>query len=313
MVQVDVFWSYALGAGFAIAAGRQLATRKIGGGSESSGERSSSNNKSAGRSEPGSLWKDMLSNEYFTKTLLFLGLIFGPSGAYLLWGYTSWETMHAGDKNMSVFLATAFAFTNISQGILAFFICNVLIKRSRPYYAYLQLILGYFGMFFILVHGWDGMGYMRFFSPTLADFSTDWSWATALKWLVSPVALSLYGMGCILLPVLFAMVSNWVLAGHDIDASEYGLEKAVGTPTRVGIILWVLAAVFPGTLGSAIFSSVLIHLLGWYAGVPLALALIYFLGVRRGGFFHYFYKKTLSTRDMRVVNREQGTGRTVTV
>src|SRR5687768_2053800 len=75
MVQVDIFWSYALGAGFAIANAHQLEQER-----------------KAGRSA-----FDLRS---FRDTILFLSCIFVPSGAYLVWAFPSWETMHVGDKNM---------------------------------------------------------------------------------------------------------------------------------------------------------------------------------------------------------------------
>src|SRR3954464_173517 len=70
MVQVDVFWSYGLGASMGLAAGRQLV----------SGPR------------------DLMSNPFFLKTVLFAALVFAPSGAYLLWAFPDWETMQAGSR-----------------------------------------------------------------------------------------------------------------------------------------------------------------------------------------------------------------------
>ena len=62
MVQVDVFWAYGMGSGFALAAARQLRTDK--------------------RDREG-----LLTNRYFTGTLLYLALLFAPSGVWLLWAY----------------------------------------------------------------------------------------------------------------------------------------------------------------------------------------------------------------------------------
>ena len=60
MVQVDVFWSYGLGATFALAASKQLVARRR----EVVEDRR---------------WTD----PYLLKTLLFLALVFVPSGVYL--------------------------------------------------------------------------------------------------------------------------------------------------------------------------------------------------------------------------------------
>jgi hypothetical protein len=58
MVQVDVFWSYGIGAGLGIASSRRA---------------------------PESRWSD----PYLMKTLPFLALVFAPSGLYLLWSFPS--------------------------------------------------------------------------------------------------------------------------------------------------------------------------------------------------------------------------------
>jgi hypothetical protein len=75
MVQVDVFWTYALGASFAASAGRQL-------------------KEEAGDGKP------TFQSYYFVRTLLFLSILFVPSGVCLLWVVPGWETMFAGDRNL---------------------------------------------------------------------------------------------------------------------------------------------------------------------------------------------------------------------
>src|SRR5689334_23366460 len=149
MVQVDVFWSYGIGSTFAVAACRQLAEHHR-----------------EGRGQG----KKAFDNGYFTNTLLFLSILFAPSGMYLLWAFPSWETMHAGDRDLPAWLVTGFAITNITQGILGFWLAYRLIVARRVYVAYLTIIAAYFGMFFILVHGLDGTGYQSFFSATREDF-----------------------------------------------------------------------------------------------------------------------------------------------
>ena len=107
MVQVDVFWSYGLGATFAAASSRQLLARR----------RAATAAEAAPVAEPQvgppahSRWRD----PYLLRTLLFLALIFGPSGVYLVWAFPSWETMHVGTKDMPAWLVTLFAVTNITQ------------------------------------------------------------------------------------------------------------------------------------------------------------------------------------------------------
>ena len=202
MVQVDVFWSYGLGATFAVASSRQLLARR-----RAIRELREDPQAAAALPAVGTSVLSRWSDPYLLRTLLFLALIFVPSGLWLVWGFPSWETMHAGDKDMPVWLVTLFTLTNVTQGLLGYLVTEWLIARGRTYLAYLQVVGAYLGMFFILVHGWDGTGYQRFFSATREDFlawSGDWT-----AWLSSDVALSLYGMGLVLLPVLLGTVAHW--------------------------------------------------------------------------------------------------------
>jgi hypothetical protein len=228
MVQVDVFWSYGLGSTFAYSAGRQIVQQRA-------------------------AKVSRFADPYFTKTLLFLALIFVPSGTYLVWNFPSWETMHTGTRDMPAWLIAAFAMTNVTQGLLGYLVVERLLVRGRHYVAYLQIVAAYFGMFFILVHGWDGTGYRRFFSPTKADY-VNWSgdWA---HWLTSDVALTLYAMGLILVPVLLLAVARWHPRGS------------------LGALL-MLATVFGAGLGLAVLAHACLVWFGTAVGVPVAVAAI---------------------------------------
>jgi hypothetical protein len=241
MVQVDVFWSYAIGASFAAASGRQL--RNI---------------------------EDTFQNEYFTKTLLYLAILFAPSGMVLLWAFTGWETMYYWGKAgrlLPAWIVPVFCITNITQGILGFYVAHRFIKAGKFYLAHLQWVLGYLAMFFILVHGWDGLGWRRFFTytphQTAEVLDMGFGPWIAIKWLVSPVALTLYAMGVIMLPVMFRWIGKWAMEGYKLG--EVDVEKAqrmtVGEILRV-----VLRVVFVWVLGSAIVWSMLIRIFGWGYG-----------------------------------------------
>jgi hypothetical protein len=243
MVQVDVFWSYAIGAGFATAAGRQLRER-------------------ARKRRP------RLEDPYLLANVLFLALIFAPSGLYLVWEFPSWETMHVGDRSMPAWLVTLFAVTNVSQGILGYFVVEWLIARGRGYLAYLQVIAGYFAMFFILVHGWDGEGYQRFFSATRDDYeswSGDWT-----AWLTSDVALTLLGMGVVLVPVMLGLIASWITRGARLADPSTGARAL----SPAGAVTAALATVFGGGLGLAVASSLLVHALGTAPGALASIVLI---------------------------------------
>lgn len=289
MVQVDVFWAYGLGAGYAMAAARQI--KKL-----QKGEATQGSLPSFKREEKASFWK----NTYFIANLLYLSLLFAPSGLYLVWHFTSWETMHAGDKGMPGWLVALFGLTNVSQGILGYWVVWSLLKAGRNFLAYLQVPLGYFGMFFILVHGWDGTGYKRFFSSTAAEFQNGWTWNTAANWLFSDVAITLYAMGAILIPVLIVSLLSIEKEGWALGGKE---ELAVkNSPSGLSSVLAFLATVFVGSLGLAILSSVLLHSLGWILGSIAAIAGIYLFGISRFGIFPYLYKLVLQVPEKGTVS-----------
>lgn len=126
MIQVDVFWSFALGASFAALNAEGI-------------KRSSS----------------MFVNKYFVFTIAYLSLVFAPSGIYLLWHHTAWETMFYLDKSMHGILPCIFAHTNVSLGIIGFMFCYKLIKGGREELAHPVWILSYICMFAILTFGYD--------------------------------------------------------------------------------------------------------------------------------------------------------------
>jgi hypothetical protein len=258
MVQVDVFWSYGLGSSFALAASKQLAAERA--------ER-----------------KGLFDSPYFAKTLLFLSVLFAPSGAWLLWSFPSWETMHAGSRDLPGWLVSAFAATNVTQGALGFAVVYVLAARKKLWAAWLHWFFAYFAMFFILVHGWDGHGYQRFFSYTRADFLA-WHGAWT-AWLTSPVALTLYGMGAVLVPTILYTMSSWLVANDPIGARR----------AKLPLALVCLFVVLGAALGSAIVASLCIHALGWAAGTLVFAVALYVIALQPRGIFRPLQRSLFPT------------------
>jgi hypothetical protein len=261
MVQVDVFWAYGIGAGFAVAASHQLVT----------GSR-----------------RPLLQEPQAVSTLLYCGLLFAPSGAWLLWAFPSWETMQVADTHAALpaWLVALFAITNVSQGLLGFWVARRLIQRGRAYAAFLQAGLGYLGMFFILVHGWDGTGYRRFFSPDQAAFGrwqADGGPIPIARWFGSPVALTLYGMGAVLIPVMVGLMVTWLRDGQ----RAAGVKKSLA-----GLAIGLVAGIVGLGLGTAIVASALVNLTGWWIGVPLAAAVTWLVVTRRRtGLAHLLFRR----------------------
>ena len=257
MVEVDVFWSFALGAGFASGAARQIKQED----------------------KP-------FESKYFVKTLLYLSVFFVPSGALLLWGFPEWETMQAGTyKTIPAWLVMLFSMTNVTQGILGYWLAYRLIRARNTYGAFLLTGIGYFCMFFILVHGWDGTGYQRFFYTCTwygSDQCTLWTKGAidARRWAVGPVALTLYAMGVVMLPLLFYWMSDWTKTGYSLG--DVDPERANRT-TRIKLVLAICRLIFIQVLGAAIAASFLVRYLGWVIGLVVFVVVAYWLLLRKGG------------------------------
>lgn len=173
MVQVDVFWSYGLASGLALAAKPRLkATR------------------------------DPWSNVAFAWTLLWIAALFAPSGVYLLWAFPGWETMFVASTHESIpaWLVCLFAVTNVTQGVLGYYVTYRCLRAGRDGLAKFQTIWSHAAMFFILFFGWDGSGWKRF---TYAGTGVEWHAGVAYDWTAffsSPVFYTLLAMGVPLIP-----------------------------------------------------------------------------------------------------------------
>jgi hypothetical protein len=255
MVQVDVFWAYGIGAGFGLASLREKT--------------------------PDSSVKSLSLTPSFRDTLLYQALIFVPSGMVLLWCFPSWETMHAGSRELPGWLIALFAVTNCTQGLLGYFVARKLAAAGKTYQAYLHWLGGYFGIFFILVHGWDGTGYKRFFSPT-REALDGWTWSTAGSMFGSPVGLTLMVMGVFAIPPILWFMSRWLAQGQK--------QAGIRGPSQGALALSVYGVTQVGVLGFAIAASALIHQLGWIAGSLVFAALAWLVGLRKGGLLHRHYR-----------------------
>jgi hypothetical protein len=182
-------------------------------------------------------------------------------------------------------LVAIFAMTNITQGILGFWLTSKYIRKREHYKANLLGAAAWFVFWFILVHGWDGTGYKRFFHASV-DWSgnvTPWvngafEWYSPIKWAFSPVAISLLVMGIIMMPFL----NIWMLQLNSEDRRAAEKEGEGGVmPLRVSMCF---RAGCVDALAAAIAASLLIHLLGWILGVILFIPIAYFALIRKGGF-----------------------------
>jgi hypothetical protein len=319
MVEVDVFWSYALGAGFALGAWRQLRKLKVenevrrwklgwkggpdpgqpavgGDAAAASPAQLSYKNhmefrqlmkelrkNGIGEGKPGlknlkemrklvMAWlnenSDAFNNEYFLKNVLFLSLLFVPSGAVLLWSNPNWETMQVGSyETIPQWLVGIFTTTNVTQGMLGFYNTYRSLMKGKYYQAALHAVLSYAGFFFILANGWDNQGYRRFFSRNREAFD-DWKWSNIFGWATSDVVAILLAYGGVFLPLMYYWIIDWLLKGQDM---EKGIEESPDffnrLPEAGKLFMNINTAIFGSTLGSAILATVLVHRFGWVPGM----------------------------------------------
>lgn len=278
MVEVDVFWAYGIGASCAAAAGKSLTKAR-----------------------------DPFETRYFVRTLLLLALFWAPTGLLLLLRHPSWETMQVADKFADIppWLTLAFGVTNVTQGILGFWVGQRLVARGEHYLAHLNWMLGYFGMFFILLYGWDGLGYDRFLYDRDMFGGAPWRPGAGLgagfDFLRSSVAMTLYLDGVILLPPLLGFWAQWSRE----DAARRGRRPNPGAGRWALIHLAMalgpalgtaaLSALTVGAIGRGLGagSSMEMHVVSYVVGLPLSLGAAYALLYAPGRPLHRWLVRTL--------------------
>lgn len=127
MIQVDVFWSFAMGSSLATLAGEKL------------------------RRED-----SIFVNGFFVYTVCYLAMVFSPSGVYLLWQHTGWETMFFyGPDDLHGLFPCLFALTNVLFGVVGFYLSARLVKGDSEPTAHALWTTSYTCMFAILSFGYD--------------------------------------------------------------------------------------------------------------------------------------------------------------
>jgi hypothetical protein len=105
------------------------------------------------------------------------------------------------------------------------------------------------------------------------------------------VALTLYAMGMVMLPLLFYWMSTWVKNGYELAGVN---PELAGQTTKGSIAKIICRIIFLETLGSAIVASLLIRLLGWHLGILIfAIGAYVFLFRRNGLIFEEISRLTL--------------------
>ncbi len=257
MLQADFILSYAFGATLAAASARQLKKEDT-----------------------------PFSNNYSTFLILFLACFFTPAVFYLLWQFPHWETMHvaAMHEDIPAWLVAVFAITNITQGVLGYWMTWKLVKKDHLYRAHAHWIVAWIIFWFVLICGWDGTGWQRMlYDPTMFNGEL---WARGkymgIDFLTSNVSITLIIMGVfIATPFTYALVT-WIREGAKLDGSipagsvPGGAKIIIVSFIIIGVIcpiLAVLASLLVIKIGGAFRNM----LLGYLFGIPLFSFMLYYL------------------------------------
>ncbi len=179
MVQVDVFWSYGLASGLALAAGKKAKKEK-----------------------------SLLDSREFLMAMLWIAILFAPSGMYLLWAFPGWETMFVASTHTDIpaWLVCLFGITNITQAWLGYYVTWKFLRADNWNAAKWQTIWSHAAMVFILIYGWDGSGIKRF---TYAGTGPEWHRGVSYPWTAffsAEIFYTLLGMGVFLIPTYIYLV-----------------------------------------------------------------------------------------------------------
>lgn len=250
-IQAALFWAYAVGATFALAAGRQLQVwERI-----NAGE--------------GPRTRSRAANPYLALTVLFAAVLMVPTGLFLLWQNPSWATMHVAGNHEGVWAGFVLFYAGgvPVAAVLGFLAAQMLVLVGAGYWAYLQCVGGYFLLFGTLVHGWDGSGYERFLSPGARDWA-DWPQDSvvnnALDFLTSGTFLALVVFGAAVIGTMLMTEIGWLLEGWSLPGADE--DRKVHPVLAVAI---AGAGVYGLPFLGAVTASVLVRLLGGWLGLPL--------------------------------------------
>ncbi|MCF2525911.1 hypothetical protein [Yinghuangia soli] len=257
-IQAVLFFSYAMGATFALAAARQL----------QSWERRPLPDADA-HPELAQRARALTANPHFVATVLFAAVLVAPPGLFLLWQNPSWGTMHvvARHEDLWAGFVAVYAGGVVVAAMLGFWISRALALVGAGYWAFLQAVAAYFLMFGTLVHGWDGCGYRRVLSPTRNGFQTwpdDKLVNNISEFATSGTFLALVFLAGPVVMVMLMTEISWLLEGWRLPGADE--ERKVRRVFAVGIAaLGVHVMPFAG----AVYASLLVHGTGWWIGLAV--------------------------------------------
>ncbi|MEV0092742.1 hypothetical protein [Streptomyces sp. NPDC050738] len=250
-IQAALFWAYAVGATFALSAGRQLQwwERSVHG--------------------EGVRTRSRAANPYLALTLLFAAVLMVPTGLFLLWQNPSWATMHVASGHDGIWAGFVLFYAGgiVVGALLGFLAAQALVLVGAGYWAYLQCVGGYFLLFGTLIHGWDGTGYRRMLTTSSAAYR-DWPKDSVvnhvLDFLTSGTFLALLVLGAAVIGTMLLTEIGWLVEGWKLP----GADEDRKVPRVVAVAI-AGAGVHGLPFLGALAASVLMRLLGGVLGLAL--------------------------------------------
>ncbi|TDC78306.1 hypothetical protein [Actinomadura sp. 7K507] len=253
-VYADLPWSYAAGAGIALAAAHQL--------------------RGAG---PPPRPARGVTGRYLLLAMAYGAVVFVPASLLVAHRYPQWATLQYGDGVPLARLAAA----ELALTAAGFLVTRLLLAAGRTRWAASQVIFGCLVMCVAVVHGPDGDGWKRFLSRDRAAFADFPEFQTvadagaiaghAAVFLTSGLAVTLYLTGAVTLGVLGLIMG--VL--HQFGLTDAGADGP--GPLRAAFAAAVTGA---GVAAVAALVSLLVHGVGWVAAAAVAPVLLVAVAAR---------------------------------
>lgn len=104
--------------------------------------------------------KEPLATSFYAKALVVLSCIWAPTGMLLLLRHPSWETMQVAEtlQSIPIWLIIGFGISNVTQGILGFWVTSELIRRKILSFSFKLDIWIFWNVLYIaLWMGWFGI------------------------------------------------------------------------------------------------------------------------------------------------------------
>ncbi|GAA2167176.1 hypothetical protein [Actinomadura napierensis] len=282
-IYADLPWSYAAGAGIALAAAHQLRGARADA-ADTCDEPDARQGRDA-EPVPGRAPRvaGATGGRHFALAIAYSVLVFVPTSVFVTAAYPQWATLQYRGHVSHGFL-TALAAGEVALTAAGFLVTRGLLVAGRIRWATCQVILACLLLCLAIVHGPDGGGWKRFLSTDRADHRAFPPFlnvgdlgpiaAHVGGFLTSGLAVALYATGALALGSLCLIMC--VL--HQFGLTDAGADGP--GPLRAGL---VAAFIGGGTAVVAVLTSALVDGLGWV--VLAAVAPVLWVAVAARGAF----------------------------